>query len=202
MSILVHEDLATKELNVNVPEHIESIWLSTRPNWLPRAISVIVVAGIYYPGSGSDYAPEQEDIILHVTETVHQLYQKYVNPLFIIMGDFNDLDVKEICDINKLKQVVNVPTRKDATLDLILTNNDNEFYKKPLTLPSIHNSDHLCVLYEPTTNQRKKSSKKHITVRRFRKSSMLKFGFWITRFKWSELMSIRDVNLKITYFLA
>ena len=118
------------------------------------------------------------------------------------MGDFNDLDVKEICDINKLKQVVNVPTRKDATLDLILTNNDNEFYKEPLTLPSIHNSDHLCVLYEPTTNQRKKSSKKHITVRRFRKSSMLKFGFWITRFNWSVLMSIRDVNLKITYFLA
>ena len=147
VSILVHENLAAKELTVKVPDHIESIWLSTRPCRLPRAISVIIVAGIYYPGSGSDYAPEQEDIILHISETVHQLYQKYVNPLFVIMGDFNDLDIKEICDAGKLKQIVNVPTRKDAILDLILTNDDNTFYKNPLTLPSIHNSDHLCVLH-------------------------------------------------------
>ena len=64
------------------------------------------------------------------------------------MGDFIELDVKEICDVGKLEQVVNVPTRKDATLDLILTNADNEFYKNPVSLPSIHNSDHLCVLFE------------------------------------------------------
>merc|ERR1711895_61975 len=50
------------------------------------------------------------------------------------------------------------------------------------------------------TNQRKKSLKKHITARRFRKYSMLEFGFWITRFNWSDLMSISDVNLKIAYF--
>ena len=80
------------------------------------------------------------------------------------MGYFNDLDIKEICEASKHKQIVKVPTRKDAILDLILTNDDNEFYKNPLTLPRIHNSDHLCVLYEPNTNQRKKSQKKSITV--------------------------------------
>ena len=119
------ENFVARELDVKVAEHIESIWLSTRPNWLPRNISVIIIAGIYYPGSRSTYAPEQEDIILHITETVHQLYKKYVKPLFIIMGDFNDLDVKEICDVGKLEQVVKVPTRKDATLDLVLTNTKN-----------------------------------------------------------------------------
>ena len=92
VSILVNENFVARELDVKVPEHIESIWLSTRPNWLPRSISVIIIAGIYYPGSRSIYAPEQEDIILHLTETVNQLLKKkYVNPLFIIMGDFNDL---------------------------------------------------------------------------------------------------------------
>ena len=96
MSPLVHEDLAARELDVKVPKHIESIWLSTRPNWLPRAISVIIVVGVYYLRSGSKYAPEQEDIILHLSETVHQLYQKYVNPLFVIMGDFNDLYIKNL----------------------------------------------------------------------------------------------------------
>ena len=87
------------------------------------------------------------------------------------MGDFNDLDVKEICDVGKLEQVVKVPTRKDATLDLILTNANNEFYKSPASLPSIHNSDHLCVLFEPL-QQRKKTTKKYITTRRFKKSVM------------------------------
>ena len=113
-----------------------------RPGHVGYQELYLLFAGIFYPGSSSDYAPEQEDIILHISETVHQLYQKYVNPLFVIMGDFNDLDIKEICDAGKLKQIVNVPTRKDAILDLILTNDDNEFYKNPLTLPSIHNSDH------------------------------------------------------------
>ena len=63
------------------------------------------------------------------------------------MGEFNDLDVKEICDACKLRQVVNVPTRNNANLDLILTNCSNEFYNNFI----IQTSDHLCVLYEPAT---------------------------------------------------
>ena len=119
------------------------MWISVRPNWLPRAISVIIVAGVYYPGSDSIYAPSPEDIILHLTETIHQLYQDYTNHLFVVMGDFNDLKVDEICDACKLHQVVNVPTRKDATLDLILSNSDNKFDKTLYMLPSIGKSDHL-----------------------------------------------------------
>ena len=73
VSILINENFVARELNVKVPKHIQSIWLSTRPNWLPRNISSIIIAGIYYPGSHSTYTPEQEDIILHITDTVHQL---------------------------------------------------------------------------------------------------------------------------------
>ena len=82
----------------------------------------------------------------------------------MIMGDFNDLDVNEICDSCKLKQVINVPTRDHATLDLILTNSSNEFYNNPRTLPSIHTSDHLCVLYEPIDAKKKISVKKYTTI--------------------------------------
>ena len=81
------------------------------------------------------------------------------------MGDFNDLDVKEICDVSKLEQVVKVPTRKDATLNLILTNASNELYKNPLLLQSIHNSDHSCELFEPS-NQKNKTKKTYITTQR------------------------------------
>ena len=135
ITILVNNNIPSCKLDIDVPEHIECLWITMRPKWLPRAISNIIVAGIYYPGSNSIYAPKQEDILLHITDTVHRLYKKYAKPLFVLMGDFNDLCVDEICDSCDLSQIVKVPTRKNATLDLILTNNNNDFYKEPISLP-------------------------------------------------------------------
>ena len=43
----------------------------------------------------------------------------------MLLGDFNDLLIDDICETCSLKQVVKVPTRKDVTLDLISTNVDN-----------------------------------------------------------------------------
>ena len=135
VTISVKMHIPATKLDMNVPEHIECLWISLRPNWLPRAISNIIVAGIYYPGSNSIYAPNQEDILLHITDTVHKLQKKYANPLFVLMGDFNDMCVKDICDSCSLNQVVKIPTRKDSILDLILTNKENKYYEKPVSLP-------------------------------------------------------------------
>merc|ERR1739842_214359 len=112
--------MGATQLKIKVPEHIEILWLSLRPHWLPREVSVIIVAVVYYPGSTSDYVPPQEHIVTHLTETVLRLKesQRYDRPLFVI---FHVLKTKEISDACKLKQVVKVPTRKKATLDLILT---------------------------------------------------------------------------------
>ena len=185
---------------MDVPAHIECLWISIRPKWLPRGISNIIVAGIYYPGSKSIYAPDQEDILLHITDSVHKLYKKYSNPLFVLMGDFNDLCVDEICDSCNLNQVVKIPTRKNATLDLILTNRDNKYYKDPVSLPKIGSSDHLCVLYEPVANTTTHKPKTKTTTRIFHKSAIIEFGSWITKFDWNILQMINNVNQKIAYF--
>ena len=100
------------------------------------------------------------------------------------MGDFNDLKVDEICDSCKIKQVVNVPTRNQVTLDLILTNDTNGLYKDPTTLPSIGGSDHLCVLLEPADNlRRSKVIKKKVLKREFKK--ICNFRIWIMDYKLS-----------------
>ena len=158
------------------------------------------MAGVYFPGSNSDYALNKEDIILHITESVHYLYSKYAKPLFVIMGDFNDLKVDDIRNACALKQVVKVPTRKDATLDLILTNKTNTHYKNPITLPSIGTSDHLSILYEPINDQKVIPEKTKTITRKFHKSAMIQFGIWLINFDWSFLLNINDVNLKIAYF--
>ena len=81
-----------------------------------------------------------------------------------------------------------------------MTNNRNEWYKEPVTLPSIGNSDHLCVSYVPKKYVKQLVEKKTIWIRRFKKSAMLEFGAWIANFNWIVLFRIKDVNDKVAYF--
>ena len=37
-------------------------------------------------------------------------------------------------------------------------------------------------------------------MRKFKKSALISFGNWLTRFDWSELFSLSDVNDKVLYF--
>ena len=116
------------------------------------------------------------------------------------MGDFNDFCISDVYDSCNLNQVVKIPTRKNATLDLILTNRENKFYKDPVSLPKIGKSDHLCVLYEPIANKNIPKSKTKTTTRIFHKSAIMEFGSWLTKFNWNILLMISDVNQKIAYF--
>ena len=96
ISILVRKSLQAVRLNISVPSHLEVMYVSIRPKWLPRNISNIVVCGAYYPGSTSKYAPPQEDLIIHLTETLNKFYNKYANPLIMLAGDFNDLKIIDL----------------------------------------------------------------------------------------------------------
>ena len=200
VSICVKNNLPASRLKIQVPDDIECIWVTIRPNWLPRSVSNIIVCGIYYPGLKSDYAPRQADIIFHISTTVQYLKREYANPLFLIMGDFNDLPTRSLCSTCDLKQEVKVPTRGDATLDLILTNRKIELYQEPISLPKIGGGDHFPVLYIPKKYIPPKNIKKIIEIRKFLKSTIILFGAWITRVNWSWLNDIHDVNDKVKYF--
>ena len=199
VSIFVRNTIPATKLSVKVPEHFECLWVTVRPKWLPRTISNIIVCSIYYPGSGSKYAPPQEDFVLYLSESVQRFRNRYSSPLFLLMGDFNDLNIDEICEICRFHQVVKVPTRKEATLDLILTNVSNVYYEDPISLPKIGDGDHFCVLYSPKNYEKPKLLREKIKTRIYKKSSMQQFGNWITKFNWSEQFQMSDVNEKEQY---
>ena len=133
-------------------------------------------------------------------ESIQSFYTKYSNPLIVLLGDFNDLLIDDFCETCSLKQVVKVPTRKDATLDLIFTNLENDFYKDPTTLPGIGKSDHFCVIYIPKYYIKIQTTKKTILIRKFKDSAKREFGLWITNFDWSLMFQIKCVDEKVKYF--
>ena len=78
-----------------------------------------IYAVIYHPpGLNKE---DQEATREHISSTITKLAVKYKSARFFIYGDFNRLDMNSLKDIFKLKQIVTFPTRKDAMLDLILT---------------------------------------------------------------------------------
>jgi len=122
----------------------------------------MLVGAFYRPPDKTD-----EDYLNKVKEEISTIKEKHRRGIFVIGGDFNLPDINweeqtiinrqypiktnqtflEIVADNGLEQIVDFPTRKDNTLDLMLLS--HPAYKlrcKPL--PSIGNSDHDIVLLD------------------------------------------------------
>ena len=65
----------------------------------------------------------KKEVIEHIIETIHLLRAKYDNEISLLIGgDFNRVDISEILDCyGGLKQILSIPTRKSATLEILLT---------------------------------------------------------------------------------
>ena len=123
-SILYHENrFSVTNLEIAAPEEIESCWAMFVPksssNGHNQKVKRIAV-GSYYVSPRSRH---KDEIIEHIISTIHQLRAKYDNDVhFLVGGDFNRLEITDILDsYGALKQIISVPTRKTALLEIILT---------------------------------------------------------------------------------
>ena len=166
----------------------------------------MVLASLYY----SSKLTKKGMLIDHFSETYHSLCARYGSDLtFIISGDTNRLNLKQILSLSKdLKQVVDVPTRQnpDAILDKIITNIP-ALYQSPFTLPPLDNdegqsgkpSDHLIVCMRPISNSLPKNEKtyKNIKYRPFPESSIRCMGQWLQSQSWDIIYKTSDPNAKV-----
>ena len=95
----------------------ESLWLHLRPTRLPRGFSCIIAAVIYHPPKSDDRSFRE-----HLFQSLTLVESKYPNCGILVTGDINRLDIGCLLRHFRLKQIVKEHTRKDANLDLILTN--------------------------------------------------------------------------------
>ena len=101
--------------DIFVPAELEVLWAWAHPPRLPRPLTGLILCVVYHPPA----SPHDLLLIEHISSTVDHLLAKYPGAGAAILGDFNKLDTNVICRLSGLKQVENIPTRCQATLDKI-----------------------------------------------------------------------------------
>ena len=125
-------------------DELEVVWIKVMPKRLPRTVSCILIACIYYTQQ-TDYLKMREHNII---TSIDAVIRKHPDCGIIITGDFNQLNDNFLKTHYRFVQIVNVSTRGNAVLDKIWTNMDN-VYRSPVTLSELGTSDHNMVLLKP-----------------------------------------------------
>ena len=142
----------------------EMLWIKLRPTRLPRGCTSIVVGTLYHPPSASDLA-----IMEYLTKCLSIIESRFANCGFLVLGDFNRLDITPLRNNFQLKQIVHFPTRGRRTLDLILTN-ISEYYQAPIERPPFGLSDHATIQLQPKERAQMKQTTITIKARDLRPS--------------------------------
>ena len=130
-----------KDLNC-CDEH-KSLWLHLRPTRLPRGFSCIIAAVIYHPPKLDDRSFQE-----HLFQSLTLVESKYPNCGILVTGDFNSLDISCLLRQFCLQQIMKEHTRKDTTLDLILTNMHDHYFSPQPFVP-LRLSNHNVVVATP-----------------------------------------------------
>ena len=192
-------------INVKIPYEVlnqyhhpllEVLWVKTRPHRLPRGLSCIIIGSIYHPPSA-----HAETMINYLLEQLASIESTYLNCDFMILGDFNNLDISRIKNQFRLKQLIQFHTRGNRTLDLILTNLE-QYYHPPVRLSPFGLSDHFTVLIEPKLRTDHQTNKRIRQSRDLRPSRRAAMGAFINDFDWSILNQFQTCEEKLNYFQA
>ena len=90
-------------------DELEVIWIKLMPTRLPRTISCILIACIYYTQQ-TDYLKMRE----HIITSIDAVIRKHPDCAIIVTGDFNQLNDNFLKTHHRFVQIVNVGTRGNA----------------------------------------------------------------------------------------
>ena len=119
--------------DLSIPAHIqiENTWAIITPNQPAVGLDVkrITVASYYI----SPRSRHKQETIEHIIHTIHTLRAQFNNDIsFLAGGDFNRVDISDILDsYGAMHQILSLPTRKSATLEVILTDLHTQYHPLP-----------------------------------------------------------------------
>ena len=163
-------------------EQFEVLWINLNLSRLPRGYNNLVIGTVYHPPSADNLA-----MLNYLMNSLSTLESLFSNCAFIILGDFNRLNISQLKSNYGLRQLVNFPTRGRNTLDLVLTNL-HEYYDQPTKYAPFGLSDHMSVELKPKNRTQFQSAQRiKIKKRDLRPSSRLIFR------KYLELLNIPNM---------
>ena len=164
----------------------ECLWITLGPKWLPRSISKITAACVYFP-------PNLLSNDLESSDTA-----------FIVAGDFNPsssgFQQKHSARHCDFRQVVKQPTRSTNTLDLIFTN-IVDCYEDPEMLAPLSTSDHNVIKWKSKSHVARNGNTVNIKVRPLRPTQLDRFGNSQRNYVWSPVLSTIGIDEKADVFL-
>ena len=148
----------------------------------------------------------------HLIQSIHYIRSKYDNNVnFLLAGDVNRTDYSDVLDAyGALKQCVTVGTRKEATLEIILSDLVNHYHpptvRGPLKVDEDKigkDSDHNIVIFAPKSNPNFKieRKKKIIQIRPIPASQIPGFAQEIQNHCWEDVFNEPDIDTKVYNFL-
>ena len=198
------------DLKISAPAEIKNCWALLIPKQQDTNKMKVkrIAVGSYYVSPRSKY---KQDTIDHIIDTIKVLRAKFSNDVnFIIGGDFNRLNIGDILDsYGALKQVISVPTRNTATLEIILTDLHTMYHPPTTILPLQVDSekvgkdgDHEIVILAPKSNAQYmiKRQKKAIVTRPLPESKILNFEKAIMSTNCEEIFKNRNINEQVEAF--
>lgn len=178
----IENSIKFKEIKDISNDLFEVLWISMYNRRLPRGFNNLVIGCVYHPPNAD--GPAMQD---YLSNSLSTLESRFSNCGFIILGDFNKLNVSRLKHNYNLRQLVSFPTRGQNTLDLVLTNL-YEFYDQPVRRAPFGLSDHMSVEVKPKERCQLPKARKLVVKRRdLRPSSRLAYR------KYLELLDISNM---------
>ena len=161
---------------------LESLWARGS---IPNTNTEFFINASYHPPKHTD---SQLSSYL-ASSAAHIMSQNPHSPIFI-GGDFNKIKLSELLD-EGLVILPTPPTRKDATLDLLLTNRSDLIDKTSVFTPSL-NTDHLGIIMYPKIKIAPVRTKVHF--RDYSPNNKMLFEWLLLNHDLSHIHSIQDTD--------
>ena len=172
---------------------LETLWLLIRRPTMPRCVSHIVMCVVYHPP-----AANSRQLTSHIIKCLDSITQQHPYAGIILLGDVNQLNDSPLRSY-PLRQLVNRPTRNEATLDKIYTNINQ--YNSTANLPNIGSSDHRAVVLS-ADHSADQTGPRYIemTVRSKDTNGRNLLANALYNYNWDVLESMDSVDDKVNFF--
>ena len=194
------------DTDISVPLGVEIKWCVFTPLQLDdnlKRVKRICVAAVYI----APRSPYKEETVEHIIHTIHLIRARYNNEVnFLLAGDYNRVGVQDILDCyGALHQVCGVPTRKGASLQLILTDLHTLMHPPTAQLPIQRDEgakgvdgDHQALVLSPKASAQfvVKREKSIVKSRPMPQSSIDAFCLELTQHRWADVLSSEGADQK------